>query len=102
MNKNLDLWERDVNYVIDLALGKVPPLERRVLTVDVLETMRDILLGKLVDERLGVVARELRLLRQAAADGAILSKQIKDANDEDGKPRTLAEIISNTLFTIEG
>lgn len=71
----------------------------RPVPVHVVEMMREILLGKLVDERLGIVAAELRLIRAAAAEGAILSKQIKTP---DGDPRTLAEIISNTLFTIDG
>lgn len=97
---SLDRWERDVNYVIDLALNKT--VAPRVLPVHVVEMMRDILLGKLIDERLEIVARELRLVRQAAAEGAILSRRIKDASRPNGEPRTLAEIISETLFAIEG
>lgn len=105
MNKSpkpssLDRWERDVNYVVDLALGRT--VEPRVLPVHVVEMMRDILLGKLVDERLDIVARELRLVRQAAAEGAILSRRIKDASRPECNARTLAEIISQTLFAIEG
>lgn len=97
---SLDRWENDVNYACAVLNGRVVPA--RVLPVHVVEMMRDILLGKMVDERLEIVARELRLLRNAAAQGAILSRRIKDASEPNGDARTLAEIISQLLFTIEG
>lgn len=69
---------------------------------ETLAHMRAVLLGDVAPPHVTKALHDLRLVKDAIAAGAVVSKQIQDMTGEDQRVRSLSDIVDGMIKTLEG